>query len=279
VSSIDQLLARAELIKGHRVPTDVTPTSYGRRRCACACESDDDFAYSCAPATTRPGSDATDPADPATGAAASHLHVLCEAVINRTAAAALTDLVTETLPAPHGARLVGCILHLTDDHTSARMWWQYAAGAGDNSAGYLLYLQHLSQGETAIAEWWLDQTGFESRAQDDKALTDGGIRLTSGAWPAADLAMILRVLSHMIDPDAPARREEVVSTVVDYVVSAVAAGIAANPGGLIPLPPDFAEHLNLILAPAARPGAIPRRTTRPRVLVGDWLEPPTPRAR
>jgi hypothetical protein len=82
--------------------------------------------------------------------------VLCEAVINRTAAAALTDLVTATLPAPHGARLVGCILQLIENRRSVRMRWQYAVG--DNFAGYLPYLQHLSQGETAIAERRLNQT-------------------------------------------------------------------------------------------------------------------------
>jgi hypothetical protein len=45
----------------------------------------------------------------------------------------------------------------------------------------------------------------------------------------------------------------------------------------MPLPPDLAEHLNL--APAPRPGTLPRRSTRQRVLVGDWLEPTSTKAR
>jgi hypothetical protein len=153
------------------------------------------------------------------------------------------------------------------------MWWQYAAGAGDVSAGYLLYLHHLSRGEQTIADWWLDQTGIDPHAQEDTVLVDNGIR-HAGTWKTeGDLATILRVLTRLVDPEAPSRREELVSTVVDYVVSAVAADTATNPGQTIPLPPDFAEHLDVILTPAPRPGTIPRRSTRRRVLVGNWLEP------
>ncbi|SHN37588.1 hypothetical protein SAMN05216499_15414, partial [Actinacidiphila paucisporea] len=127
-------------------PADVTSASaYGRSRCACACESSDSYAYgyTCPPASTPPAE-----ADTVVDNAASGLQVLCETVVNHTASTSLTDLVTESLPAPRGARLVGCILQLTDAQDSARLWWQYAAGAGDNPAGYLLYLYHLSRGET-----------------------------------------------------------------------------------------------------------------------------------
>lgn len=110
--------------------------------------------------------------------------------------------LSNSQPAPRGAGLVGCILQLTDDQDSARLWWQNA-GAGEKSAGYLLYLHHLARGETTTADWWLGQIGIDPNARQDTVLVDEGIRHADTWNLGADLATILRVLSRLADPDAP----------------------------------------------------------------------------
>lgn len=155
----------------------------------------------------------------------------------------------------------------------ARWWWQYAAGAGDDPAGYLLYLYHLSRGEDQVADWWLDQTGIDPTAQEDARLVDDGLQNADTLTVGTDIATILRILTRLVDPEAPSRRTEMVCTVMDYVASAVATGNATNPEwAQIPLPTDFAEHLELVMASTR---AASRRAGRTRVLFRDWFKPGT----
>ncbi|MFE1408670.1 hypothetical protein ACFW5D_34835 [Streptomyces sp. NPDC058770] len=88
-------------------------------------------------------------------------HALCEVLVSRTPTSALRGFVTEQLPGPAGARLLGCVLQLANAVDGARAWWQYAAGAGDEAAAYCLYLHHLALGETEAAEYWYQQTGLD----------------------------------------------------------------------------------------------------------------------
>lgn len=72
--------------------------------------------------------------------AAGSLRILCEAALTRPGS--LNDLnafISQSMPEPAGARVLGSILHLAASYDSARSWWQYAAGAGDPAA-YCLYL-------------------------------------------------------------------------------------------------------------------------------------------
>ncbi len=61
---------------------------------------------------------------------------------------------------PHGmdsALLFGCLLHLADRTEDAQFWFQYAAGAGSQTAARCLYLHHLSRAEVATARYWKRQ--------------------------------------------------------------------------------------------------------------------------
>ncbi|MEJ8646217.1 hypothetical protein WKI68_43205 [Streptomyces sp. MS1.HAVA.3] len=61
---------------------------------------------------------------------------------------------------PHGvdsALLFGCLLHLADRMEGAQFWFQYAAGAGSQTAARCLYLHHLSRAEVATARYWKRQ--------------------------------------------------------------------------------------------------------------------------
>ncbi|MET9885681.1 hypothetical protein ABZZ20_21595 [Streptomyces sp. NPDC006430] len=58
---------------------------------------------------------------------------------------------------PHGAEpalLFGCLLHLSDRTEGAQFWFQYAAGAGSQTAARLLYLHHLARAEVRTARHW-----------------------------------------------------------------------------------------------------------------------------
>lgn len=61
---------------------------------------------------------------------------------------------------PHGvdsALLFGCLLHLADRMEDAQFWFQYAAGAGSQTAAHCLYLLHLARAEVATARHWRGQ--------------------------------------------------------------------------------------------------------------------------
>ncbi|MFI9106049.1 hypothetical protein ACIGXA_36650 [Streptomyces fildesensis] len=241
MTSIDQLLARALLMTEPGIPHDVVTyedvyTSAG---------SHDVLSWpSSSPFNENPpGRDA-----------AYDLQTLCETVVTQTAATSLSDFVTEQLPEPRGARVLGCILHLADSEDGARFWWQYAAGAGDDVASYCLYLHHLALGETHAAAWWGEQTGIDTQPAPEK------LNLPGYADPGDNLDLdsstptVLRVLGRLLSP-ADRSRTEVVTAVMEYVPSAVAAGYVDNPDFEIPLPgPHFADHIAIILAAAPSVG-------------------------
>lgn len=140
-STIDQLLARARLHTAPYAPADIADTGGAPH-----------------PQGARgPGAAAGEPQRDRRGAARD-LQALCETAVTRTAVVGLGDFLTHKLPQPSGARVLGCILLLTDAEDSARFWWQYAAGAGDSIASYCLYLHHLALGENHEAVWWRSQS-------------------------------------------------------------------------------------------------------------------------
>lgn len=86
------------------------------------------------------------------------LHMLCTVLVSApTAIEDLVAFVGDSLPGPVGGRVLGSILYLRARPDSARFWWQYAAGSGDQAAMYCLYLYHQAIGEPAEAEVWSEQ--------------------------------------------------------------------------------------------------------------------------
>ena len=61
--------------------------------------------------------------------------------------------LTEQLPGPEGAWILGCLLHLAGAEDGARYGWQYAAGAGDRGASYCLSLHHRARGDDRAADF------------------------------------------------------------------------------------------------------------------------------
>ncbi|MFD9881120.1 hypothetical protein ACFWZT_06625 [Streptomyces alboflavus] len=273
--AIDELLARARLLDDTDTPYDhvraVRPgaaPAHGRLAAT--------GAGLCAAAGLPPGSvQAVTPLagrgrkDGVARAAARDLQSLCEAAVTTAAMASLSDFLTQKLPKPPGARVLGCILHLSGEEDSARFWWQYAAGAGDSAASYCLYLHHLSLGERGEAAWWQQQTpsaALPARAADEPGgCPEPGFPLNHPPVRTdPSVPTTLRVLSRLKTSEraaGPGARPAVVGAVMDYVATAVSY---VDPDIELPLPDaDFTDHIRVL---TTGPTGVPRATARRRPL-------------
>ncbi|GGS22396.1 hypothetical protein GCM10010252_71940 [Streptomyces aureoverticillatus] len=280
-AAIDELLARARLLDEADTPHDhvrmartgANPTLGRLAATGAALSAGTGFAPGAEQATVSPAGRARQ--DGVARASARDLRSLCEAVVTTAAVTSLSDFLTQALPKPPGARVLGCILQLSGAEDSARFWWQYAAGAGDAPATYCLYLHHLSLGEQGEATWWQRQAPCATRpartCDDPGGTREPGFPLdhppvrTDRSVPTT-----LRVLSRLKVSDRPAEphtRPAVVGAVMDYVASAVSY---VDPDLELPLPDaDFTDHIRVLTKRAAgaprppsyrRPLAVRRRT-------------------
>jgi hypothetical protein len=228
MTAIDALLARARLHHRPDVPSDTV--AY------------EDCAYlelSSDPAAALP----EDPAGDDT--AAEQLDRLCEVVVTAVAPGAL-EFLTDQLPEPPGAWLLGCALHLAGVDDGARFWWQYAAGAGHGPAAYCLSLHHHARGEAHAAAFWYEQTGLDQAVEAD-TFPVAGVCPPLNARFDASVPTVLRILSHLA---APGRRRlpHRADAVTNYVARAVAHGYRRHPGVEIPVPePRFADRVSFLL--------------------------------
>ncbi|WP_246507277.1 hypothetical protein [Actinocrinis puniceicyclus] len=86
------------------------------------------------------------------------LDLTCTLVLNWPQAAASFARLTETLNDPDGALVFACLLHLTAREEGARFWWKFAAGAGNPTAAFCLYLDHRRHAEYRDADYWRRQS-------------------------------------------------------------------------------------------------------------------------
>jgi hypothetical protein len=243
VLTIDELLDDALLAKEPPVPRDIVPY--------------EDHAYPGDQWSNWPAAHSR-----RDDSAAQNLLTLCTTVVNSPAIAPLlADFVTDQLPAPAGARVLACVLQLAGMESGARFWWQYAAGAGDDTSSYCLYLFHLSHGETYAAGFWHGQTtidtppGTAPTAAHPQSAQAPQEPSGDACWGPVDISTptLLRIITRLLaDPDLPCLqiglpRSRLATAVMDYVPSVVAAGYTGHPDVEIPLPgPLFAERLAVI---------------------------------
>ncbi|MEV7870863.1 hypothetical protein AB0P17_33290 [Streptomyces sp. NPDC088124] len=224
--------------------------------------------------------------------AAQALQTLCETVVARTTLDSLSAFFAASLPEPHGARVLACILHLRDSGESARFWWQYAAGAGDAASAYCLHLHHQALGEAGEALWWHAQMRrIQTRPPATTPACPGSaVRTYVGADVPADVTAVLtkasmpdssllptalRIINALkaekkklngVVPDVP----PAVGAVLDYVPAAV--GYVDDDLDL-PLPnADFPEQIRTLTTCTPKPPAqhrpgtdrLPARPSGPR---------------
>ncbi|MGW0770960.1 hypothetical protein [Streptomyces sp. NPDC002676] len=229
MTAIDALLARARLHDCPGVPADTVPYEDG----AYPDHTYDDTALAEAPHAD---------ADAVT---VRQLRTLCDAVLTALAPGTL-QFLTDQLPEPEGAWLLGCALHVAGIDEGARFWWQYAAGAGHSSAAYCLSLHHRARGEAHAAAFWYDQTGLDT-VPDHDTIPVSGINPPLDFTFDASVPTVLRILSRLTAPGGRPRPHRA-DAITNYVARTVTHGYAEHPGVEIPVPePRFADRVTFLL--------------------------------
>ncbi|MDH6630498.1 hypothetical protein M2271_008359 [Streptomyces sp. LBL] len=242
MSTIDDLLAQSLLLRQPHVPSDVVPYN--------DLAAEDDIllwdGYRPRVADDR---------------AAQSLTALCEAVVTHCTPDQFADFLTDQVPQPRAAWILGCVLHLAGAETGARFWWQYAAGADDAPASYCLYLQHLAQGDTHAAALWQAQADASAPHDDDDLDAGEDAPAYRMMTPDTSIATVLRILSHLTRA-TQRRHTPTAQAVIEFVAAAVAIGYDRHPDLEIPTPgTHFAEQLEIIIAAASSLREHPRPTT------------------
>ncbi|MEU7337338.1 hypothetical protein [Streptomyces sp. NPDC007074] len=233
MTGIEELLARALLVRERTVPRDVVP-------------------YPAPPAIgARPVHTPDQDSEP--NAAEQDLHALCETLVLHTPPATVVKFVSDQVPEPRSALVLACVLQLTDTAEGARFWWQYAAGAGQAAAAYCLYLHHLALGEWDTADWWHRQADDVQPPPEPPSWDDGTSwnpaehRITSAS--TTQFMRILRQLAKQTVRSRPAT----VSKLMAYIPTAVTTGYLREPDSELPLPgQEFARRINALLAAGDR---------------------------
>ncbi|MGW1290725.1 hypothetical protein ACWD4N_46010 [Streptomyces sp. NPDC002586] len=247
MTRIDDLLSRACLVKDRTVPPDIVPYT---------------------PTASSPARPDQPAAETDSREAAEDLKALCETVLTHTPPTTLADFLTEQVPQPRSALVLACILQLTDTDDGARMWWQFAAGAGQPAAAYCLYLHHLAQGEHVTADWWHQQTDDLEPPPEN---ADCNAHHEQRRWhPAAhsvtstSTTTILRILRHL-SKHTVRPRTAAVTELMAYISTTVTVGWLREPEADLPLPgPDFASRITRLLeAGATRPDVTDTLPARP----------------
>lgn len=113
--------------------------------------------------------------------AARNLYDLCaQALSGADAANHMATLVNNPRRIdPDGALYFACLLYLADVAEGAEFWWQFAAGGGNPTAAYCMYLTHVSRGELRDAEHW----AFQTTELDEEAAASSGFQRVNIAIP------------------------------------------------------------------------------------------------
>jgi hypothetical protein len=129
------------------------------------------------------------------------LNLAAALVLQRpSAAASLAQSDTQPFPDPGAALVLACLMHLTHRRYAARFWWKYAAGGGNPTAAYCLYLAHRAAAEFHEAEHWRRQ------AADLRAAAGPARPTTTAAvprLPAHDMRDLLAQCHRGSRPDLP----------------------------------------------------------------------------
>ncbi|MGW2262701.1 hypothetical protein ACWCXE_33670 [Streptomyces sp. NPDC001780] len=91
--------------------------------------------------------------------AAHDLDLAVALVLNTPeAATGLARLVDQDRIDPEGAVVFAALLHLTGHQDAAQFWWQFAAGGGNRTAAFCLFLAHQQRAEFKDAAYWRAQS-------------------------------------------------------------------------------------------------------------------------
>ncbi|MFI9719395.1 hypothetical protein ACIHFE_07020 [Streptomyces sp. NPDC052396] len=180
---LEELLSRAR-VRDRYADYDLAAAELRLRRRlsargACACRD----THGTQGTTTAPPPAWTEPAPGAhdAGRALRDLTVVSLAVLHAPDAARDLERFIRARSADQGsARVFACLLHFADHRDGARFWWQFAAGAGDGTAEYCLFLDHSCHGEYQDADFWSSRLRHHdfapARVWGDRAAAPAAVR-------------------------------------------------------------------------------------------------------
>ncbi|MFD8376912.1 hypothetical protein ACFV2Z_40250 [Streptomyces sp. NPDC059688] len=95
------------------------------------------------------------------------LQALCRDLLRSDDASDHLARIADSPVDPEGALHFGCLLDLAKKSDGALWWWQFAAGAGNATAAYCLYLFHTRRGDLRDADhWWHQYLALGPRDDD-----------------------------------------------------------------------------------------------------------------
>lgn len=163
-AAIDMLLEDAEVLAD---TYDNTDTEASRRRNAArrAASAEETRSAGSADEDSATGPEAVPRSYPSAHEQAAHdLNLAVALVINAPeAAASLARLVDHDRIDPEGAVVFAALLHLIGHKDAAQFWWQFAAGGGNRTAAFCLFLAHQQRAEFKDAAYWRTQSRQLSR--------------------------------------------------------------------------------------------------------------------
>lgn len=132
-------------------------------------------------------------------------------VLNTEQAAAYLQALGNVPPDEQGALVFGCLLYLTGRENAAQYWWRFAAGAGNPTAAFCLYLDHRRYAEYRDADFWRRQARRLRACPMPRSSTAGaaGAAGAANAADAADTADTATPEAHACarnDADAPSAK-------------------------------------------------------------------------
>ncbi|RDG39152.1 hypothetical protein DVH02_05530 [Streptomyces corynorhini] len=191
---------------------------------------------------TRPAGPAAPPARfPSAHEQAAHdLGLAVSLVLNAPeAAAALTRLVEHDRIDPQGAVVFAALLHLTGHRDAAQFWWQFAAGGGNRTAAFCLFLAHRQRAEFRDAAHWRDQS---------RRLPGSGRTVS----PAVLCALLPETVGHDLLSQCHEGRRPTLPASLEAVINRLRVDGADEDFGEVPRP-DPALPRELSAGPAAGP--------------------------
>ncbi|MET9480729.1 hypothetical protein [Streptomyces sp. NPDC006638] len=182
--------------------------------------------------------------------AARDLDLAVALVLNAPeAAGCLAQLVDHDRIDPQGAVVFAALLHLTGHRDAAQFWWQFAAGGGNRTAAFCLFLAHQQRAEFRDAAHW--------RAESRRLAGSGRTSPDAAPSPVPSLSSLLpEAVLHDLIGQCHRGRHPTLPAALEAVVNRLRVDSADEDYGEVPQPDE-----TLVTWPVTQPAA--RSATRP----------------
>ncbi|WP_327238060.1 hypothetical protein OG349_32905 [Streptomyces sp. NBC_01317] len=174
--------------------------------------------------------------------AARDLDLAVALVLNAPeAAGCLAQLVDHDRIDPQGAVVFAALLHLTGHRDAAQFWWQFAAGGGNRTAAFCLFLAHQQRAEFRDAAHW--------RAESRRLAGSGRTSSDTVPSPVPSLSSLLpEAVRHDLIGQCHRGRHPTLPAALEAVVNRLRVDSADEDYGEVPQPDE-----TLVTWPVTRP--------------------------